>query len=97
MRVNPSYKKVGFKMKWLKADYRNELYTRITKNKALRLIKSGQIVYIWTYDNMEYVEERVKLGEVKDYINSDIEQIECLTIEYKGRVKFYIKVEKGEQ
>lgn len=77
-------------MKWLKADYRNELYTRITKRKAQRLIKSGRVVYAWTYDNMGYVEERVTLGDIKGYI-------EYLTAAYNGRIRFYLKDEKGKQ
>ena len=84
-------------MKWLKACYRNVLYTRITKNKAIRLIKSGQVVHVWTYDNMECVEERIRLGIFKDDIDKDIEYIDYLTAEYKGRIRFYLKEEKNEQ
>lgn len=76
-------------MKWLKECYRNVLYTRITKSKALRLIKSRQLVYAWTFDNMGYVEERVKLG--------DVEYIDYLTNEYSGRIRFYLKEEKKER
>lgn len=80
-------------MKWLKECYRNVLYTRITKSKAIRLIKSGQVVHVWIYDNMEYVEERIKLGDDKDNINNDIEYIDYLMFQYKGKVRFYLKEE----
>lgn len=80
-------------MKWLKADYRNELYTRITKRKAQRLIKSGRVVYAWTYDNMGYVDERLKFGIFKDDVYRDIDYLDYLTVEYKSRVRFYIKME----
>jgi len=83
-------------MKWLKADYRNVLYTRITKSKALRLIKNRLLVYAWTYDNMGYVEERVKLGETNGNFESDIEYIDYLTAEYQGRIKFYLKEDKKQ-
>lgn len=78
-------------MKWLKECYRNELYTRITKRKAQNLIKNGQVVYTWIYDNMGYVDERIRLGVFKDDIIRDIEYIDYLLFEYKGRVRFYIK------
>ena len=80
-------------MKWLKSCYRNVLYSRITKRKAQKLIKSGQVVYIWIYDNMGYVDERIRLGIFKDDMDSDIDYIDYLMCEYKGRVKFYIKEE----
>lgn len=84
-------------MKWLKECYRNVLYTRITKSKAQRLIKSGQGVYAWVYDNMGYVDERIRLGIFKDDIYRDIEYVDYLIHEYKGRVRFYLKEEKKER
>lgn len=80
-------------MKWLKECYRNVLYTRITKSKALRLIKSRQLVYAWTFDNMYSVEERVKLGETNGNFEGDVEYIDYLTNEYNGRIRFYLKEE----
>lgn len=75
-------------MKWLKECYRNVLYTRITKRKAQRPIKSGQVVYAWVYDNMGYVDERIRLGIFKDDIFNDSEYSDYLIHKYKGRVKF---------
>ena len=42
---------------------------------------------------MSYVNERIRLGIFKDDIYNDIEYIDYLMCEYKGRVKFYIKEE----
>lgn len=50
-------------------------------------------MYVWTYDNMEYVEERIRLGIFKDDIDNDIEYIYYLTAKYKGRIRFYLKDE----
>lgn len=84
-------------MKWLKECYRNVLYTRITKSKAQRLIKSGQVVYAWIYDNMGYVVERVRLGIFKDDVYREAEYMDYLIHEYKGKVRFYLIEEKHEQ
>lgn len=83
-------------MKWLKECYRNVLYTRITKSKAQRLIKSGQVVYVWIYDNMGYVVERVRLGIFKDDVYREVEYMDYLIHEYKGRVRFYLNEDKNE-
>ena len=81
-------------MKWLKECYRNVLYTRITKSKALRLIKNRQLVYVWTFDNMGCVEERTTIGEIIDNFEGDVAYIEYLTHAYNGRIRFYLKEEK---
>lgn len=84
-------------MKWLKECYRNVLYTRITKSKALRLIKNRQLVYVRTFDNMGYVEWRSTVGETKGNFDGDIEYIDYLTNEYNGRIRFYLKEGKNNQ
>lgn len=80
-------------MKWLKECYRNVLYNRVTISTAIKLLKKGQEVYVWCYNDMGYVDERVKLGIFKDDVYGDIEYIDYLKYEYKGRVRFYIKEE----
>jgi hypothetical protein len=93
VKSEPNYKKRGVKMKWLKVCYRNELYNRITKSKAQRLIENGQTVYIWIYDNMGYVDERIKLSIDENNITANIKYLNYLMFEYRGRVKFYMKAE----